>query len=446
MFENTRQLKEAARAVLENNWTGEFTKPAPSLYPHQWNWDAGFIAIAYAHFDLEKAMKELRSLFQGQWSNGMLPQIVFRPEKETDRQYFPGADFWQSNRSTHAPVGIQTSGITMPPVHGFALWNIYERAADKEKAEAFLKEMFPKVMALHHYFYENRDPLDEGLIYINHPWESGTENSPIWDGPLSKIDPSRLKIPTYERNGFQNKEGTSNQSTNLDYDRYVHLVDLYRTKNYDDKAIYESSPFLIQDPLFNTILVRSNECMIEIAQLIGEDVSDLVGWNDLTIWSMNEKLWNEEIGGYDAWDLRANEKLAVPTSSALLPMFGNIPDQDQAEMMLQLLLGDGFHGPDDNSLYLCPSCNQLSNAFNPENYWCGPVWINMNWMLYQGLLNYEFNDIAENLKDDTIELLSDNGFYEYYDPRKGATTVAGYGTHSFSWSAALCYDLLCHRF
>ena len=166
MFENTRQLKEAARAVLENNWTGEFTKPAPSLYPHQWNWDAGFIAIAYAHFDLEKAMKELRSLFQGQWSNGMLPQIVFRPEKETDRQYFPGADFWQSNRSNHAPVGIQTSGITMPPVHGFALWNIYERAADKEKAEAFLKEMFPKVMALHHYFYENRDPLDEGLIYI----------------------------------------------------------------------------------------------------------------------------------------------------------------------------------------------------------------------------------------------------------------------------------------
>ena len=111
-----------------------------------------------------------------------------------------------------------------------------------------------------------------------------------------------------------------------------------------------------------------------------------------------------------------------------------------------MLLGDGFHGPDDNSLYLCPSCNQLSNAFNPENYWCGPVWINMNWMLYQGLLNYEFNDIAENLKDDTIELLSDNGFYEYYDPRKGATTVAGYGTHSFSWSAALCYDLLCHRF
>ena len=34
-----------AQAVLRLNDTGEFTKPSPHQYPHQWNWDAAFIAL-----------------------------------------------------------------------------------------------------------------------------------------------------------------------------------------------------------------------------------------------------------------------------------------------------------------------------------------------------------------------------------------------------------------
>jgi len=41
-----------AISILANNWTGEFTKPAPHLYPHQWNWDSGFVALGYSHFDI----------------------------------------------------------------------------------------------------------------------------------------------------------------------------------------------------------------------------------------------------------------------------------------------------------------------------------------------------------------------------------------------------------
>jgi hypothetical protein len=37
-----------AKAVLDFNWTGEYTMPGPRLYPHQWSWDSGFIALAYA--------------------------------------------------------------------------------------------------------------------------------------------------------------------------------------------------------------------------------------------------------------------------------------------------------------------------------------------------------------------------------------------------------------
>ncbi|MEM8906374.1 MAG: trehalase family glycosidase, partial [Bacteroidota bacterium] len=426
-YKNQRAFRNAAKAVLEANWTGQFTKPAPSLYPHQWNWDTGFIAIGYAHYDLEKAMTELRSLFAGQWANGFLPQIIFHPETAETAQYFPGADFWQSHRSAHAPSAPQTSGITMPPVHGFVLWNIYQRALDKETAAAFLKSFFPKVMALHRYLYQHRNQQEEGLIHLIHPWESGTDNSPVWDQVLRTIDTDLLTIPDYERKDLQHKKAQLHRPTDLDYDRYVYLVDLFRQHQYDDAAIARHSPFLVQDPLFNAILVYSNTCLLEIAQLLGEDVSELVHWNELTTYAMNEKLWNEERGIYDAWDLRKNERMPSYSASGLIPMLGNIPNQDQAERMLQTLLGTGFIGSDEAPMYFCPTYSKNGPAFNAEKYWRGPIWVNMNWLLYHGLLNYDFKETAQQVRQETLDLLEKHGFYEYFDPYKSKAHQAGYG-------------------
>ncbi len=112
-----RSLLERARAVLDANWMGHATKPAPGLYPHQRSWDAAFIAIGYAHYDQERAQQELRSLFAGQWNNGPLPHIVFSPDATA---YFPGPEFWQTERSRHAPVERATSGIVQPPNHATA--------------------------------------------------------------------------------------------------------------------------------------------------------------------------------------------------------------------------------------------------------------------------------------------------------------------------------------
>jgi hypothetical protein len=436
------QLLEAAKAVLDHNWTGQFTKPAPSLYPHQWNWDAGFIAIGLANYNLERAMQELRSLFKGQWKNGMLPQIVFRPEKEADGQYFPGADFWQSHRSSFAPETIQTSGITMPPVHGFALWEIYQKAHDKTIVLDFLKEMFPKVMALHRYLYQHRDPNNEGLIYIRHPWEPGTDNSPAWDSTLAKIDISKLTIPPYERRDLQNKKAAVHRPTDEDYDRYVYLVDLFRKANYDDEAIFEKCPFLIQDPLFNTILVRSNECLIEIEKLLGKDISQLESWNEKTIQNMNEKLWNEKLGRYCAYDLKTEKIILSETSSGLIPLFGGIPNQSQAKYLVENISSPKFNGTKENPAWLCPTYSLETDNVNFEKYWRGPVWLNMNWMLYRGLLRYGYKNLAKKVKNDSLSLISKYGFYEYFDPRKNQVNQTGYGTDQFSWSAAVTIDFL----
>src|SRR5262245_5133280 len=82
-------LVASGRAVLDANWTGRSTIPAPGLYPHQWNWDTGFIAMGRATYDQTRAEAELLHLFEAQWRTGMLPHIKFNPEVPRDA-YFPG--------------------------------------------------------------------------------------------------------------------------------------------------------------------------------------------------------------------------------------------------------------------------------------------------------------------------------------------------------------------
>src|SRR5262249_17759237 len=120
-------LRDDALAVLHANDIGDWTKPAPRLYPHQWSWDSAFIAIGLAHVHVDRALRELETLFSAQWSDGRVPHIVFNPAA---RDYFPGPDRWASARSnTAAPHAPATSGLIQPPVHALALQRILNAAA-----------------------------------------------------------------------------------------------------------------------------------------------------------------------------------------------------------------------------------------------------------------------------------------------------------------------------
>lgn len=79
-----------------------------------------------------------------------------------------------------------------------------------------------------------------------------------------------------------------------------------------------------------------------------------------------------------------------------------------------------------------------SDEFDPTNYRRGPIWININWMLYHSLRYYGFTNKVESVMADILELVRQGGFYEYFDLHKGT----GYGTDNFSWTAALFIDTL----
>lgn len=429
-------IKKAIEVLDTNFQEGGFTIPSKGLYPFQWKWDSGFIAIGFAHYDEEKARTEIRTLLDAQWENGFIPHIVFHTD---DDSYFPGADFHKSQLHPLSSKKYKSTGMTQPPITGFVLQEMYRIAADKESMSAFIKEQIDKVYENHQYFYANRDPQDEGLVYIYHNWESGTDNSPVWDDIWKTMNPPEY---TFERKDTTHVDAAQRPSKR-EYDHYLHIIEIAKEHQYIDAKIAELSPFLVQDPLFNAMLIKSNEALIALYDLIGgneEKKKTIRQWQQKSIKGFNEKLFDAELGAYVHYDLRNDRPIRHITSSSFSPLFANVPNKERAEILVGTMM-DKFGGDDK---YLCASFDPTNERFNPRKYWRGPVWINMNWILYHGLLNYGFTDIANRVKDDTVELIKRDGFFEYFDCRKenGEVERKGYGGNNFSWSAALFIDLM----
>ena len=425
---------ETAKAILTKNWIETNTKPSFLLYPHQWNWDSGFISVGYSRYMQKRAQQEIYTLFEAQWKNGMVPQIVFDPNSLGG--YFPEPDFWQTEKSGQVNDGKLTSGITMPPVHATVCRKVFERSEDKKAGEKFLKDMYPKLKRSHEYLYTYRDPKGEGLVYIRHPWESGVDNSPTWDIPLKSIKFDKSTLPPYERKDLSKGVPKEHRPTDEEYDRYVFLVDLFRKLNYDDIAIDAETPFKIQDILFNSILNRANKDLIFIADVIGEDSRGISELANKTTASIQKKLWHDEHGIFDDYDLYNDEKIEVETASGFLPLYSCDATVKQAKRLYEYLESASFCAMHQGNCFSVPNFNMKHEDFDPVNYWRGPIWINMNWMLYHGLKSYGFKKKAMSVMVDILELVRRYGFREYFDPYKGM----GYGANSFSWTAALFID------
>ena len=441
-FEESEMLHLAAtaRKVLADNRLGSFTKPAPALYPHQWNWDAGFIALGYARSDFRQACSELTSLFRGQWSSGMVPQIVFSVQNVG--KYFPGYFFWNTRGVPEKPRNTRTSGITMPPVHGFILNRLLQLAPDSRTWRPFFRRMFDKVVRLHRYCYQFRDPDREGLAFICHPWESGMDNLPTWEEVFTRIHFDAAEVPPYERRDLEHVDAPY-RPRQASYDRFIYLVDLLRRQRYQDIDLWGNYPFQIQEPLFNSILNHSNEALIELGGWLRRDVGQIREWYDQANRALNTKLWDEQRGLYVSYDRVHRRHIPIATAGGLMPLLCGAPDEGRAARLTALLHSPSFAGTPENPAWLCASTALDEPGFDPCRYWRGPVWINMNWLLYHALRRYGQEALAARLRADSLELVRRYGFWEYYNPWKNlpeGETIGGYGANYFSWTAALTLD------
>jgi len=424
-------LANRAAAVLEANWMGHATRASAHLYPHQWSWDSACIAIGYSGWDQARAQAELRSIFAGQWADGLLPHIRFA----RDARYFPGPEFWQTHLSPLAPPEPPTSGIVQPPVHATATWKVYRRARDAEEAKRFLRELQPKLVAWHEYLYRERTRGDDGLVEIWHPWESGMDNSPLWDDALARISPPPDAIPQYQRVDVEFVDAVQ-RPTDDHYDRYAYLVKLYRDWGYESARIRDECPFVVRDVLFNSLLVQSDRDLAKISRLVGADPESCEAWADRTATGLEAALWDEDEAAYFDYDVRAGALIRAPTGAGFAPLYAGVPTRERARRVFERLRD--CEVAIDGVGRIVASVPPDDPRFEPALYWRGPVWPMINWVVHAGLLRYGFAAEATEIRTALLELARREGLWEHYNARTGR----GEGTENLSWTAALVLDLL----
>lgn len=415
-------LRREAWSVLDANWTGSATVPAPGLYPHQWNWDATFVSIGLARCAPRRAGTELLSLMAGQWSTGMVPHIVFRPARAEG--YFPGPSVWRSQDHPASPNRVATSGLTQPPLHALAVWRVWRYAADRDEAAALVRRVYPMLAAQHGYLAGTRDLGGGGLAAIVHPWESGMDDSPAWDAPMAALPPVRRSHRRGEPPGCH-----------LDsyQDRYVWLATCYRDTGYDGAYLREDHPFAVEDPLFNGIWLASCQALAELAPLAGADPEPYREAAERIRAGLLERLWAD--GVFRARDLRSGRFSPVCTVGCFGPLLDpGLPD-DLVKKLVSVLESPRFMGA---AGYPVPSCEIRAAQFDRTRYWRGPSWVNTNWLLRQALAVHGLTEMVSLLGTATLRMVRQAGFRECFDPFDGS----GRGGRDFSWSAALTLDLL----
>lgn len=266
------------------------------------------------------------------------------------------------------------------------------------------------------------------------------DNSPMWDEALLRLHLRADEIPTYQR-ADTHLVASEDRPISAAYDRFAWLVQFFAQRDYDEAHIREDCPFLVQDVLFNALLCQAGRDLAEISRVLGEDPSPHLKLAEQTARAMNEKLWNGERSMYLDFDLVTGEPIRVYVAAGFSPLYAGIPDADRAKRMVGDLEDSGFSlgvGPKVNGCYPVASYDRYGYGFSPVQYWRGPVWVNINWLLLRGLERYGFEDQAGHLRQATIEMVREGGFYEYFHPTRGI----GHGSDLFSWTAALILDIL----
>lgn len=430
-------IESVARAVLELNDQGTYTIPAEILYPHQWLWDSCFIAIGLSHYDVDRAQSEILSLLRGQWSNGMLPHMIF--EKTTRKKE---RDIWRSWVNPYSPDNVSTSGITQPPMLAEAVVRIGNKLPIQER-RMWYRNVFQALVDYHSWIYRERDPHQEGLALLIHPWECGLDNTPPWMGELH-----RHLMPWWVR--MVGKAHLTPLADLFRRDRKVVRIDermntveelaLYsvqrrlRRKAYSIDRILPHGLFAVEDLVFNSILIRANEHLKSIAKTLRKELPQQLLDSMEKSENALENLWDTYTSQYYSRNFITHELLKEPSVASLMPLYAGTISKEKADHLVKTLENKHLYGPE----YPIPSVPINSPWFNEKDYWQGPTWINMNWLIIDGLKRYGYISHAEALKEVTLELVGQFGCYEYYSPLTGHPE----GSPNFSWTAALVLDLI----
>ncbi|EOU1702139.1 MGH1-like glycoside hydrolase domain-containing protein [Clostridium perfringens] len=381
-----------------------------------WAWDSWKQAVATANFDGELAKNNIRALFDYQIKG----DDSVRPY---DKGTIIDAIFYNKDEQRGGEGGNWNERNSKPPLAAWAVWNVYKETNDIE----FLKEMYPKLVDYHNWWYTNRDHDKNGIAEYGgmvHPannsedeiilaaaWESGMDNATRFDKEGFGSDDAGVHV-------FENKDNNGNT---VGYSINQESVDL-NSYLYAEKGFLKSMADILGK------IEDSQKYEIE-AKNVGEYIRN--------------NMFDKETGFF--YDLQINEdgsekKLLVNRGKGTegwMPLWAKVATQDEGELVKENIMD-----PSKFNTYMpLPTASKDNPKFNPNKYWRGPVWMDQALYGIESLQNYGFKDEAKTLTkklfDNAEGLIGDGPIRENYNPETGQ----GLHTKNFSWSASAYYLL-----
>lgn len=379
-----REIAVKALLTLVNNWrspegailhNGIIPSYHTGYFDGFWAWDSWKHAVALSLFDIELAKDQVRAMFDYQDSSGMVADCIFADSSRNN---------WRN---------------TKPPLAAWAVWEIYKRDGDK----SFIKEMIPKLLKYHYWWYRYRD-YDRDLL-CEYGCCDGSKVAAVWESGMDnavRFDSCRV-VKTSDVSWSLDQESVDLNSY-LYFEKII-LADMLNEVGFKKEA----------DKLAKEAAVLKN--------------------------LINTKMYDPSEGYYFDIDSGTDEMCKVFGPEGWIPLFTMVAKREFAFRVREHLVDCKKF----NTHVPFPTVEVCNANFDPDNYWRGPVWVDQLFFGIKGLRNYGFFDDAQILREKffrNAKGVSDKGepFRENYNPLTGEGLYA----EDFSWTAAMVL-LMCQR-
>lgn len=247
--------------------------------------------------------------------------------------------------------------------------------------QQFLKEIYDAIVHWNTWWFDRNDADRDGLCEYHHPYSSGLDDSPLWD---------------------------------------------------------EGVP--VTSPDLNTYLYLQLEALARMANVLNLN-QDAQHWQtqaQTLLHRMIERLWDPQAGLF--WPFRNGKPVRTLTPFSLFPLLtGHLPSPIKTALVQHLTDPTEFW-----PAFPVPTVALSDPHYNPTQMWRGPTWINVNYLLIEGLMRSGYVELALSLRQRTLDLVNRNpDIVEYYHPETG--DACDKAAHVFGWSAALFIDLLLQK-
>ncbi|MCP3805062.1 glycoside hydrolase [Allokutzneria sp. A3M-2-11 16] len=360
-----------------------------------WPWDSFKAAVGTARFAPELAESAIRAQFDHQLTGdspdaGMLPDVV------AYNNIAEGGRHWNERN-------------TKPPLAAWAVWETFKAGG----RAGFLREMYPRLIAQHDWWYRNRDVDHDGLAEYGataHPdnakpggaltaaaWESGMDDAP-------RFDPDT---------GIRVLENRDRSGRLIGYSLDQESVDL------------------------NAYLVADKRHLAEIARTLGHH-ADARGFDrqaESVAGAIRERMYDAKTGFFydSAIDSGAPLVKRGKGMEGVIPLWTGVAAPEQAAAVRASLVDPDQFG----TAVPFPTVPKNSPDFDPNGYWRGTTWVDQVYFGTAALDRYGYRADADRLRarflGNAQGLTGAAPIRENYNPLTGAGTFAT----NFSWSASL---------